>query len=648
MAVPALIDIEKYLLPIFEDNPSGEDLRWEAEYDRIEAARTLAKRAEGLGSPGLERGPYGWEEVISLGLEMLRERSKDLRIAGFVAEAVARRHGLVGLRDGIRLLHSLQERFWATAHPALEDGDPELREGIYEWLDDSEHLPRIVLSVPLTDGTGGLRYTFLHYQQLGRVEKPLSGKPERADTLTAEGRLQPGNFYRAVTSSPADFYEELRTQFDECREVVEQFNARILAKEHFGPGGPELRHTREALRDAESLVKTLMTYRKLDRVRAGADAEPETTPAASEDSDTPDRARSGASGEREPAPDASERPGSTGAVAAGSDGRIYTVWYGTNRRPVDADDHSKGYTGEREKNGGVHYGACWVAVPKSHRFGSVGSSWWKRWLTLKDDRLRVAGRLSLGAVEYWEEVGRALTECQAEERQALVYLHGYNVSFDEAVIRAAQIGFDLKVPGVTALFSWPSRGTFDGYPADEASIEASATAIKDFLVRMATESGAGRVHIVAHSMGNRGLLGAVQRIQAEAAREAGVRFGQVFLAAPDVDVDVFRELADGYPRLAERTTLYISRRDRAVVLSRWLHGYDRVGYVPPVTVVEGIDSVEVGDIDLTALGHGYFAEAAGVLYDMYHLLRHNEAPELRLRLRPMQTPEGLRYWAIGP
>ena len=42
-----------------------------------------------------------------------------------------------------------------------------------------------------------------------------------------------------------------------------------------------------------------------------------------------------------------------------------------------------------------------------------------------------------------------------EEPHALLYLHGYNTSFEEAAIRAAQIGFDLKVPGATAFFSWP-------------------------------------------------------------------------------------------------------------------------------------------------------------------------------------------------
>jgi type VI secretion system ImpA family protein len=621
MAVPPLIEIEEFLRPISPDRPSGEDLRWGAEYEQIQAARTQGVQAGGHGTEERGQDASRWAEVISLGLTVLRERSKDLRIAAFVAEALARRHGLAGLRDGIRLLQALQERFWETAHPRPEGGDLGWREGLYQWLDSGPRLPAIVRSVPVTDAEGQLPYLFLRYQVMREVEDLRSGRPGRIEAAGAQG-ADPDEFYRSVAATEAAFYGELDTLIGECVEVIAQFNAAIIAEDRFGPGGPTLVATLEALEEVASLVRHLLVL-KPGRIR-----------------DT------GVT----PGPAAAESVGYSrqGPHAEGFDGRIYTVWYGTNRRPIDPDDPSRGYSGERERDGRVHHGACWVAVPRSHRFGSVGSSWWKRWLTLRNDRLRVAGRLVLEAAEFWEEVRATLSGCRVGERQALVYLHGYNVSFDEAAIRAAQIGFDLKVPGLTAFFSWPSRGTFDGYPADEASIEASAGPIKDFLVRLAAESGAERLHIIAHSMGNRGLLGAVQRIQAEAAREAGVRFGQVFLAAPDVDVDVFRELAVHYPKLADRTTLYVSRRDRAVILSRWLHGHERVGYVPPVTVVEGIDSIEVSGIDLTVLGHGYFAEAAGVLYDMYHLLRHDMAPDRRIRLRPMVTPEGSGYWAIDP
>jgi type VI secretion system protein ImpA len=129
----------------------------------------------------------------TLGTKVLREKSKDLRIAGFVAEALAQRHGLAGLRDGIRLLHALQEQFWDTAHPEPEDGNFELREGIYEWLDGNRHLPLIVRSVPVTAGIGDLRYSFFRYQELRDIENLYLEDPDRVEALRAEGKIRAHN-----------------------------------------------------------------------------------------------------------------------------------------------------------------------------------------------------------------------------------------------------------------------------------------------------------------------------------------------------------------------------------------------------------------------------------------------------------------------
>jgi esterase/lipase superfamily enzyme len=229
----------------------------------------------------------------------------------------------------------------------------------------------------------------------------------------------------------------------------------------------------------------------------------------------------------------------------------------------------------------------------------------------------------------------------------LLYLHGYNVAFQDAIIRGAQIGFDLCVSGATAIFSWPSQGKLLGYPADAASIEASEHAISHFLADFAGQSGAAVVHIVAHSMGNRGLLRSLQRIAADAQLSAGVRFGQIFLAAPDVDRELFLSLARFYPQFSDRTTLYASNRDKAVALSAWLHEAPRAGYLPPVTVADGVDrldTVKVPSFNLDAMGHGYYAEADGVLYDMNELMLHGTAPpRTRINLDPTDG-----HWAMRP
>lgn len=331
-------------------------------------------------------------------------------------------------------------------------------------------------------------------------------------------------------------------------------------------------------------------------------------------------------------------------VSSKPEGNIYPVWYGTNRRPVDPNDERKGYTSNRDNQ--THYGKCFVVIPKSHKFGSVGRAWYKFWSS-DDDPLSVNPPIPLSELAFLEDIKQTLIR-ESTGRNLLVYIHGYNVTFEEGAIRAGQIGFDLKVPGITAFFSWPSKGSPLplAYTADLASIEASEKSIANFFIKMAKDTNADYVHIIAHSMGNRGLLRALHRATAQAAIEAGVKFGQIFLAAPDVDVDLFRELASVYPKISERTTLYVSGKDKALEASNWVSDYPRAGYTPPIMTLNGIDTVEATNIDLTILGHGYFAEAAEVLHDMHDLLLHNDPPEKRIRLNREAAADGSLYWVI--
>jgi esterase/lipase superfamily enzyme len=318
----------------------------------------------------------------------------------------------------------------------------------------------------------------------------------------------------------------------------------------------------------------------------------------------------------------------------------YHVWFATNRKPVE----DGGFSGERHDK--ITRGRATVHVPKAHRFGETGSSFWKR-LVRGDDRLRLKVLDRLAADDFYADIRKAIQAARdaGDEPEALVFLHGFNVSFEDAAIRAAQIGYDLKVPGATAFFSWPSRGSVAAYPADEASIEASEAAITDFLVDFAANCAAKKVHVIAHSMGNRGLLRALQRIAANAEMRGQVKFDQIFLAAPDVDRDLFLDLAHLYPQHAGRVTLYASDRDLPVHLSSKLHEAARAGYFKPYTVAAGVDTVAVPDFDIDLLGHGYFAQAEALLHDIYDLMRHNEAPGKRQRIEPAHE-DGLNFWRL--
>lgn len=329
---------------------------------------------------------------------------------------------------------------------------------------------------------------------------------------------------------------------------------------------------------------------------------------------------------------------------ADDDGVDFPVWFGTNRRPVGA-----GFGAERHHV--TTLGRVFVRVPAAHRVGELGSSWWTRLrrLDLRDDRLRVERVEPRDRDAFFAELRDVAAGVRAggEAPHALVLIPGYNNSFEDAAIRAAQIGYDLDVLGPTAFFSWPSRGKLAGYTADEAAIEASEAAIAGFLVDFTGRCGADKVHVVAHSMGNRGFLRALQRIAASAETRGRVKFGQIFLAAPDVDRDLFLDLAGLYREHGERTTLYASRGDLAVHLSARVHDAARAGYLEPYTVAAGVDTVVVPDFDIDLLGHSYFAQAERLLADLRELMRRGTPVAWREHIDPLAHVAG-PLWLLRP
>ena len=378
-----------------------------------------------------------------------------------------------------------------------------------------------------------------------------------------------------------------------------------------------------------------------------------SSPAASPSPSTPpDTAESDAESRAAQAADdaAQKMRALSGDCAAEFSGTCYPVWFGTNRKPIDRNNPALGFGAEPDDQ--LHYGKRIVRIPLSHRPGELGSPLWRRLLTGVDDRLVLDPATALSEDAFVRDVRSFLARLDPSDRNVLVYIHGFNTTFDEAAKRAAQLGFDLKVPGITAFYSWPSLANITAYANDLTRIEASEQMLADFLVRTTTLVERGKVHLIAHSMGNRGLLAAMHRATTQAALRTGVRFGQIFLAAPDVDVRSFAQLASIYPLAAEHTTLYVADQDKALLALEWATAEARAGGAPPVLVLPGIDTVRVRGWSLFRLGHSYVAEDANVLRDIRTVLYWHEAPEQR-RVRngqplPDETPGVRGAWVIAP
>jgi len=321
--------------------------------------------------------------------------------------------------------------------------------------------------------------------------------------------------------------------------------------------------------------------------------------------------------------------------------RIATLWFGTNRKPVVTRRGNTAFSNHRDKE--LHVGTCEVVIPKAHKFGSIGSGWWTR-LWEGDDRLTVETIQPLSRKDFWAGISKVLEAAPKERHAAVVFIHGYCTTFEGAAVRAAQIGCDLSVPGVMAFYSWPSKGSYGGYVSDIDSVEAAVKHLVEFLRGLARVAGVERIHLIAHSMGNRGLLAAPREVFETAAAPAPM-FDQIVLAAADVDAEIFEQRCDVFGKAAKQTTLYTSSPDVALRSSGLIRDNNsRAGFTPPVTVANGIDTIDVSGIDLSLLGHGYFADAGPVLYDMHDVIVNRNPPSLRTRLKPVELPP---HWTIA-
>ena len=203
-------------------------------------------------------------------------------------------------------------------------------------------------------------------------------------------------------------------------------------------------------------------------------------------------------------------------------------------------------------------------------------------------------------------------------RQVLVFIHGFNNRFEDAVFRFAQVVHDSDAPVVPVLFTWPSRGSVLAYGYDRESTLYSRNALEKLLNAIARDPAVGEISILAHSMGNSLALETLRQMAIRDGRVAP-KIRNVLLAAPDVDVDLAKEaITDMGPKTKRPSfTLFVSQDDRALAVSRRVWGSSaRLGAINPdqepfrtqieraaVTVVD-LTKLRAGD----ALHHGKFAE----------------------------------------
>lgn len=329
----------------------------------------------------------------------------------------------------------------------------------------------------------------------------------------------------------------------------------------------------------------------------------------------------------------------------GEDGtfEVVEVFYATDRAPTGDRRPARFFGGDR---GALSYGTVEVTIPANHRAGALEApSVWR--LEFAPDPAKHVVLRSVEPVEKTVFFDRIKTRLQTTNRaEAIVFVHGYNVSFGGAAKRAAQLAYDTGFPGVPILYSWPSRGSTAGYIADTAVVRLSGRRLAGFLEDIVQELGATTIHLVAHSMGNRAMTDALELFALKHGAEQGPPFGQIIFAAPDLDAGLFGAMMPTIRPLAQRITLYGSENDWALVASRKLHGdAPRAGEggADSLALAE-VDTIDMSDLGEDMLAHSYIANDSSVLLDLVTLFWRNVPPDLRCGLIPSRQTGEITVW----
>lgn len=301
----------------------------------------------------------------------------------------------------------------------------------------------------------------------------------------------------------------------------------------------------------------------------------------------------------------------------------------------------------------LHVGTATVSVPQQHVKGQVESpSLLRLEFVERPDRHIVLQKLDVDAMaDNWFH--RISEQVQfATEREGFIFIHGYNVKFASALKRTAQLAVDLEVDGPVISYSWPSRGQVAAYTVDEATVSWSAPHFEKLLIDLRSRTDCRTFNIVAHSMGNRALLEAIERINLRmngkpppSGQPKFVR--SLVLAAPDVDAGQFgSRYVDAINNVAEKTTVYFSDNDRALQLSQGIHGAARLGiYASQLGNAKHLDAIHIGTESLFSVGHSYYGSDPVVLDDIRRVLHERSKPSDRAYLKRVEF-EGSAYWEI--
>jgi esterase/lipase superfamily enzyme len=302
----------------------------------------------------------------------------------------------------------------------------------------------------------------------------------------------------------------------------------------------------------------------------------------------------------------------------------HTVLVATSR----ARDPRPGTYFSGERSLALNYATLTVAVPPTHVPGEI--EWPSRapGNAMTDFVVRNAAYLDSERT-FVNALNAQLAMRPPGRRKVFVFIHGYNTMFAEGLYRFTQIVDDANAPGVPVLFTWASRGHLTDYVYDSNS----ATAARDELehtLRLVFASNAEEVNILAHSMGNWVTVEALRQIKISANKPPISKLGAVILAAPDIDIDVFKSQMRRFGKPRKPFFIVVSRDDKALRFSDFIAGHkERLGAYANDAELTALGAVVIDMTDVKAndpSNHAKFAQLAEIAPEMRRVLAGGVPP----------------------
>jgi esterase/lipase superfamily enzyme len=235
-----------------------------------------------------------------------------------------------------------------------------------------------------------------------------------------------------------------------------------------------------------------------------------------------------------------------------------TLLVATTRKPVGGARAEPWFGTDR---GALSAARVKLAPPDDGRFSlaSIGLDNWR-----------------IDAVERLADVGDLFR--LEPRRDLLLYVHGYNTTFESAALDAVKLSDGIRFHGHTMVFTWPSRAKLLDYGYDRESAMWSRDALERTINTLLASQSVGTIHIVAHSIGTMVTMEALRQLYAHQGEAATARIGSIVFASPDIDMDVFSASVERIGSLAPKITIVTATNDRALSVSRWIAGgVTRVG-----------------------------------------------------------------------